>query len=118
MKSFTGLRVLVVEDDYLIAQIAMDMLEDLGAVALGPCASVQQALDTLLTQSFDAALLDVNLRGEASQAVAQALTDKAIPYVFVTGYGAVRFDQNNTPVLSKPYTLEKLTQILAQVLRD
>jgi CheY-like chemotaxis protein len=116
MKTLTGLRVLVIEDDFLVAQIAVDMLEELGAIAIGPGPSVQQALQLIQSETVDAALLDVNLRGQSSDAVAQALHEKGIPYIFVTGYGAVRFDQKNTPLLNKPYTQENLAEVLTKLL--
>jgi len=116
MKSLTGIRVLVVEDDLLVAQIAVDMLEDLGVNTLGPAATVQQALSLLQTQSLDAVLLDVDLRGQPSHAVAQALDEKQIPYVFVTGYGAASFDKKDTPVLGKPYTQDNLADALTSLL--
>ena len=85
----TGLqdrKVLLVEDDYLIASAMLGELEDAGALVIGPAASVEQALALIDRAAVDAAILDVNLNGETVFPVAEVLTARGIPFVFATGY--------------------------------
>jgi CheY-like chemotaxis protein len=85
-----GRRILVVEDDYLVAEVVTEMLEDAGAIVLGPIGWRDEALSFINSDSaaFDAALLDINLHGEASYPVADALIRRDIHFAFTTGYGA------------------------------
>jgi CheY-like chemotaxis protein len=86
---FAGCRVLVVEDEFLMAEELRDALEDVGARVLGPAPSVEAALALLDgTPAIDAAILDVKLGGECSFAVADALVARGVPFVFATGYDA------------------------------
>ena len=96
-KPLQGRRVLVIEDDYLVAEIVTEMLQDAGAAVLGPFGWRDEALNFISHNSadFDVALLDVNLHGEASYPIADALIERNIHFAFTTGYGA--------GVLEKPY---------------
>lgn len=82
------LRILLVEDDYLIALAAVDFLEEAGAEVIGPVGTIQEALQYINQSSvnIDAAVLDVNLHGKKSYAVADALAAHAIKFIFATGY--------------------------------
>lgn len=112
-----GKRILAVEDEALIAVMLEDMLSDLGVVTVGPAGTVTSALELARSEVFDAAILDVNLRGERIDPVAALLTERAIPFIFVTGYGEVRIDgQSHAPVIDKPYTQDKLAKALSQIL--
>lgn len=93
-------------------------LEDLGCSAIWAAASVGEALALLDRQRFDAAMLDVNLGGEKSYPVADALARRAIPFAFSTGYGdhGDRFDFDNRPVLRKPYLRADLIAVFEQLL--
>ena len=110
------MRVLVVEDEVIIAMSLEDMLTDLGCSVIGPATSLEQALLFATTAEFDAALLDVNLNGERSEPIAEVLTQRAIPYALVTGYGeaATEGRSNAPPVLSKPCTPGSLSVLLRQ----
>jgi CheY-like chemotaxis protein len=90
-----GRRILVVEDDYLVAEIVTEMLEDAGAVVLGPIGWRDEALRFIASDiaAFDTALLDVNLHGEVSYPIADALIRRDIHFVFTTGYGAGLLDE-------------------------
>ena len=82
-----GRRILVVEDEYMVAEDLRQGLEALGAEVLGPVPSVAQAMALLDGPAVpDAALLDVNLGGEMVFPVAEALQDRSIPFMFATGY--------------------------------
>jgi CheY-like chemotaxis protein len=82
----TGKRILVVEDDYFIAKGLSRGLRALGADVVGPAASVPDALALIAVEHLDGGSLDLNLRGEAGYAVADALAERGIPFVFTTGY--------------------------------
>ena len=81
-----GRRILVVEDDYLIAIDVADQLKRAGAVVIGPAPSVAKAKRLLAAGDVDAAVLDVNLGEENSFPVAQELQDRGVPFLFSTGY--------------------------------
>jgi CheY-like chemotaxis protein len=119
-EGFAGQRVLLVEDDALIAMNMTDMLDALGCVMLGPAARVGEALAAVEAAdgAIDAAVLDVNLAGQPSFPVADALAERQIPFVFATGYGSagLRDDLRDRPVLLKPFKLRELKQALAGVL--
>jgi len=85
--ALSGRRVLVVEDDYLIADDLARSLEQLGATILGPTGSVKGALALLARgEAIDAAVLDINLGAEKVFPVADALIKEGVPFVFATGY--------------------------------
>ena len=86
-KPVDGLRLLVVEDEYLLALYLSEALEDLGASVVGPVASVDAALDLIASDpEIDAAILDVNLGSESVYPVADALASRQVPFVFASGY--------------------------------
>ncbi|NOG74170.1 response regulator [Roseicella sp. DB1501] len=102
-----GLRVLVVEDEAMVAMLFEDTLADLGCTVVGPAASVAEALDIIGRDTIDVALLDMDLAGEASHPVADALTARGVPFAFVSGYGAGAADGSGhagAPIISKPFT--------------
>jgi CheY-like chemotaxis protein len=112
-----GQRVLVVEDQYLIAQELSRMVRAWGGEVVGPFASRDRALDEAGNSQIDLALLDINLAGEAVYPVAEALEARGIPFMFVTGYArsAVRADFADTPYLDKPFAAERLRPLLRQL---
>lgn len=82
-----GHRILLVEDDYFIAYMMTEALQDAGAVVLGPVSSVKDALALLgREQHVDSALLDMNLGGDPVFPVADALAGRGVPFLFATGY--------------------------------
>jgi CheY-like chemotaxis protein len=83
---FSGRRVLLVEDEPIVAWLLKDMLVDLGLMVVGPAASVNQALAMIDAESIDMAVLDVNLKGQMSYPIADALVARGVPFVFSTGY--------------------------------
>lgn len=109
-----GKRILVVEDEALIAVMVEDMLRDLGSDVVGPAATIEAALALVGTEVIDAAILDVNVRGERIDPVAEALFARGIPVLFATGYGEVRLASGaKATVIDKPYTQDKLARGLA-----
>jgi CheY-like chemotaxis protein len=117
-KLLSGRHVLVVEDEMMILMIIEDMLAELGCESVTAAATVDQALALIDTRTFDAALLDMNLNGNKSHDVADALAARGVPFVFSTGYSAlnIRDDYRNRPVLKKPFPYEKLVEIFKQLL--
>lgn len=113
-----GTRVLIVEDELLVSWATQDMLEALGCVAIGPAVSVSQALATIAAQPIDAAVLDLNLSGELSYPVADALAMRGVPYFFLSGYDAksIRAGYEAVPALQKPLHRSDLVQVLASLL--
>lgn len=110
-------RILVVEDEALVAMLVEDALEDAGFGVIGPVRSVAQALEALEAEAPDAAVLDLNLAGENSVAVADALVARGIPFVVATGYGAAGLPAGHRQalVLPKPYDPADLTAMLTRM---
>jgi len=111
-------RVLVVEDEMLVAALLQDMLADLGCVVVGQAASVDEALALIEIEVLDAAVLDVNLAGQMSYPVADALLARHVPFVFSTGYPSSRLQEGyrTLPALQKPYHMTELQEALADVM--
>jgi len=87
IEAFAGRRILVVEDEFFLAEDVVKGLEANGAQVVGPVADIDDALDLIdETEHLDAAVLDLNLRGEMAFAVADALIERGVPFVFATGY--------------------------------
>ena len=108
-------RILVVEDEALIAVMVEDMLMELGSAVAGPAASIAEALKLARAEAIDAAVLDVNVRGERIDPVAEVLFARGIPVLFATGYGGAQLAEGaQAAVIDKPYTLEKLATGLAR----
>jgi PAS domain S-box-containing protein len=115
-----GQRILVIEDEVMVALEVIELLEQLGSRPLGPAHSVTQALELLAREALDAALLDANLGGEQVDAVAAALTRKNIPFVFVTGYSRDSLPSafRNAPVLPKPFMQTELISALRALFKS
>lgn len=115
----TRLRVLLVEDEMMIALLLEDMLAALDCEVVGPAARLDKAPQMAQQQALDVALLDVNLNGQEIYPVADALAAREIPFVFVTGYGrgALRAPYCNCPILQKPFRRDDLRELFAEVCR-
>jgi two-component SAPR family response regulator len=81
-----GLNVLIVEDQYLIADEMRRLVAELGGHVVGPCATVDAAIAGLKSHTVQFALLDLNLRGHSAEPVAAELTRRSIPFAFASGY--------------------------------
>ena len=107
-------KILIVEDEPLIAMMLEDFLESLGHSVRATCDTVQDALTEADKGGFDVAILDVNLKGENVWPVAERLSSDNIPFVLATG-GHVDpppAQFANVPVIEKPYTVDRLTPAL------
>ena len=113
-----GKRVLVVEDELLVAMLVEDMLADAGCVVVGPFARVAEALAAARAEAVDVALLDVNVAGEKVFPVAHVLEERGIPFLFVTGYGqaALPRDRPHWRACAKPFQPHHLTESLARMM--
>ncbi|MEF0942457.1 response regulator [Rhizobium sp. BR 362] len=111
---FSGRRVLIVEDEYLLANEARRQLLKLGAIVVGPTARVEQALELIQDQGVDAAILDVHLDGEMVFPVAERLDELNIPYVFATGYDPSIIPAHFTGFVlcEKPIEIEHIARAL------
>lgn len=94
--------ILLVEDEYLIAWALQDDLKNCGAHVVGPAGSVDDALELLLQERIDGAILDVSLGHEKVYPVASALTARNIPFVFATGYSDLPSAWQHIPRFEKP----------------
>jgi CheY-like chemotaxis protein len=110
-----GRRVLIVEDDYFLAQSMQSAFAKLGAEVIGPVPTVDAALDLIdESQTLDAAVLDLNLRGRMAYPIADALRSRGIPFVFATGYDVFDIDAGYTEVqrCEKPVNPQNVADML------
>ena len=107
-------RVLVVEDDVMIRMLIEDMLSDLGFAVAAQASKVHEALAALNSTAIDVAILDVNLSGETTGPVAEALAARGTPFVFATGYGEHGLPEQfrDRPLLKKPFQIDSLKRML------
>ena len=110
-------RILLVEDEPIIAMTAEDMLDALGCRVVASAATLEEALAASARGDFDVAMLDINLNGVTSLPVADALKDAGKPFIFTTGYGAGGCGgHGDVPLVAKPYRLADLEIALARAL--
>ena len=108
-------RVLVVEDDFMIANQFARELALLGAEVVGPVGSLARAIELAETADFDCALVDINLRGVEAYPVADVLLRRGSPIAFVTGYDRTHIPErfNNVPLIQKPVDPFEVARALA-----
>lgn len=101
-----GRRVLVVEDEPLVAMLLESIIEDMGCTAIGPAASIEAGMAMADAEPLDAALLDVNVAGRQVFPIAEALRARGVPFVFSTGYGEAGLadEWRGHPTVQKPFT--------------
>ena len=111
-----GLRILVVEDEPLVAQLICSTLEDARALVVGPCATIAAAERAMKGREIDAGLLDVNVGGEKIFPVAERLHADGIPFLLLSGYGrdAVPSNQPEWRALGKPFRMSGLVAALEE----
>jgi CheY-like chemotaxis protein len=111
-------RILVLDDDPLIAMMMEEWLTELDCETAGPVHNVQSALDLLDGVVLDAAILDVTLANGDCYPVAEALDDRGIPFAFATGHGPEGVDRRfrNALVLSKPFSFENVKHVIGKLL--
>jgi CheY-like chemotaxis protein len=111
----SGLKVLVVEDEPLIAMSLADLLRGFGCLVVGPALNLNQSMRLIQAEVVDGAILDINLGGENVFPLADALAARCIPFVYVTGYSnLLRERDKGRPVLQKPYKSQDLIKIAGE----
>ncbi|CAA9416239.1 MAG: hypothetical protein AVDCRST_MAG15-1908 [uncultured Rubellimicrobium sp.] len=117
-QGLAGKRILVVEDEVIVAMLIEDILSDQGATIVGPAARVAKALELVAEGPLDGAVLDVNLAGEMTTPVAEELRRRGIPFAFATGYGAAGLPEGfaGQPLLQKPFQEHDLNRVMAEVI--
>jgi CheY-like chemotaxis protein len=112
-------RVLVVEDEPMIAMLVEDWLAELACEPVGPAGTAAEALALIEGGgALDGAILDVSLDGHDSFAVADALRARDVPFVFATGHGVGRIAERfgDAPTLTKPYDFERVRAVVTTLL--
>jgi CheY-like chemotaxis protein len=112
----TPCRVVIIEDEGMVATLLEDMLADLGHEVVAIVGRVDRAAQLISETSADVVLLDVNLRGEQTYSLARALASRGIPFIFATGYGPAGLNEEwkGTPVLQKPFQTRDLERVMRQ----
>jgi CheY-like chemotaxis protein len=115
-----GKRVLLIEDEPLIAMEIGSQLKSAGCEVVGPAETVESARQLIAVMSFDAALVDANLAGSPVDELVAALMKKDIPFTFATGYGrdALPLGFRDAPVLTKPFSQDELFTGITNLVRD
>ena len=111
------LRVLLVEDEMMVALLLETVLIDLGHQVVGPVARLERGLEVVEREAIDLAVLDVNIDGREVYPIAAALEARGIPFIFTTGYGidGLHSAYRNRPVLQKPYRSDDLKAAIGRV---
>jgi CheY-like chemotaxis protein len=114
-----GLKILVVEDEFLIATLIEDILETSGCVVAGPVSRLAAAIDAAEREDCAAAVLDVNLAGQRTDPVAEILSRRNIPFLFVTGYASDGLPREHAgrPRLHKPFRIGELLRMLGELVK-
>ena len=111
-------RILIVEDEHMIAELLAEILEAAGWQVIGPVGHLTEALDIARNGTFDAAVLDVNLGGQTVYPVAEMLDARNVPFAFVTGCSAEMLPRQyrERPRLGKPFKIEVLVGTVARLI--
>jgi CheY-like chemotaxis protein len=116
--SLQGKRILVIEDELLLALCVGQALEEQGCKVIGPATSVRQGLNLVEKTTVNGAILDINLNGELVYPVAKALMDRNIPFLFTTGYNSLDVPSSfrSVPRLDKPVEPSLFIRVLQQIM--
>ncbi|HVM21781.1 MAG TPA: response regulator [Sphingomicrobium sp.] len=110
-----GRRILVVEDSPVVAPFTVDLLEELGCTVVGPAPNMAAARECIEAGAFDAAMMDIHIRGERVFALCEALAAKDVPFIFTSGYADSGMPDKwqDRPRLQKPYTIDQVEEALS-----
>jgi DNA-binding NarL/FixJ family response regulator len=116
--SLSGRRVLIVEDQSMVAMLLEDTLAELGCEIVGMAASFDEAAEKAASLSFDVAIVDINLNGEHTTTIAERMVLERRPLVLTTGYGSANLPSSlqRIPLLQKPFALQELRRAIRQAL--
>ncbi len=110
------MRIVVIEDVWIVAQSYVAMLDNLRVIVAGPAGTVADALKLVDVGPIDAALVDMNLHGEMAHGVVEQLNARGVPVVIVTGYDLEpEFESKVTAVLKKPIRVEALIKVFREI---
>lgn len=117
MNRLAGRRILIVEDDYYLAADLRRALVALDVEVVGPVGDLAAGLELARRERVDAAVLDVNLRGQYSFLIADQLSEAAVPYLFVTGYDGWALPEayRDTPRISKPFAESAMVEMIGRL---
>ncbi|WP_216333680.1 response regulator [Rhizobium sp. X9] len=112
-------RILIVEDEVLVAMHLEDLLTEMGHQVIGPATRINDAMDLAREGDIDLAILDINVAGATSFPVADILRERGIPFAFATGYGTEGLvdGYRDVPALRKPYAHQDLERTIALIAR-
>jgi DNA-binding response OmpR family regulator len=119
-RALAGKHILIVEDERDLALMLDDLVTSFGCTPVGPCNTLAGALKAIERDRFDIVLLDVDLCGQSSYPVAEALADRRIPFLYTSGDPdlAIPYRDRGWKLCPKPFTAEQLIAALANVLID
>src|SRR5689334_22257586 len=111
----TGRRILVIEDSPVVGPFTADILEDLGCEVVGPAPNIAMARELIEGEEFDAALVDVHIRGERVFGLCEMLEAKGVPFILTSGYADWQMPDKlrDRPRLQKPYTIGQVQEALS-----
>jgi CheY-like chemotaxis protein len=113
----TGSRVLIVEDEFLVAEMIADMVAALGYSVVAQAANLVEVRRQLASGTFDCVLLDVRLGNDLTVEAADVLVERGVPFAFVTGYTTPAEPRHaGVPVLNKPFTIDQLRHLLERLI--
>lgn len=111
-----GQRILIVEDEYFLANDAKELIASLGAHVVGPAGTIAEARELAATTDLDLAIIDLNLRGEMAYELVDEMMARAVPVILTTGYDSdglpVRFSRCD--IVQKPYGANLLTDYIGR----
>jgi CheY-like chemotaxis protein len=115
----SGLQILIVEDESMVAMMIEDMLADLGHKVIATSGRMPDASKLVSDASADLAILDVNLNGEETYPLADSLAARRIPFIFATGYGnsGIKAEWSGVPVLQKPFQSRELAEAINRAIQ-
>jgi CheY-like chemotaxis protein len=118
--SLQGLRVLVAEDEFLVALLLEEELRSLGCSIVGPFTNLAMATQASRRDPFDLAILDINLSGELVYPLADELLAREVPFLLLSGYGAANLPERfrTSPRLAKPYDPAALVREIRRILPE
>jgi DNA-binding response OmpR family regulator len=115
--ALAGLRILVVEDEFLVAMLVEEMLQDLRCEVVGPISTLEEAVATVHQNHLDGVLLDANLNGKNASPVADELRGREVPFILVTGYARHKGDPpvlERAPRVRKPINFDELADRMTE----
>ena len=114
-----GRRILLVEDSPVVGPFTVDLLEELGCEVVGPAPNMAVARELIAGEEFDAAIMDIHIRGERVFPLCELLASREVPFLLTSGYAGWHVPEQwqDRPQLQKPYRIEDVEQALGQLLQ-